>query len=170
MKVNVPDMNIKLRPARLARLAMALVVVLVSTQFACASRPGASEQGQAENEKAIRAVLDAQAAAWNRGDVEGYMDGYERAETTTLISGDAVTRGWQTVTDRYKKAYDTPEKMGTLAFSELDIKPLSEFYASATGRWELTRAKDKPHGRFALIFRRTNAGWRIVQDTTTSAS
>ncbi|HEX8131221.1 MAG TPA: nuclear transport factor 2 family protein [Pyrinomonadaceae bacterium] len=159
-------MNFKLRPARLVWLAIAFAVA--SAQFAC-TRSGESEKGQAESAAAIRAVLDAQAAAWNRGDVEGYMDGYERAETTTLISGDAVTRGWQTVTDRYKKAYDTPEKMGTLAFSELEIKPLSEFYANVTGRWQLTRAKDTPHGRFALIFRRTNAGWRIVQDTTTSA-
>ena len=30
------------------------------------------------DEAAIRAVLDAQAAAWNRGDVEAYMDGYDR--------------------------------------------------------------------------------------------
>jgi ketosteroid isomerase-like protein len=170
VKVNTPDMKIKLRPAPSFRLAIALAVV-VSTQFACARAGGGgeSEKGQAESATAIRAVLDAQAAAWNRGDVEGYMDGYERAETTTLISGDSVTRGWQTVTDRYKKAYDTPEKMGTLAFGEIEIKPLSEFYASVTGRWQLTRAKDTPHGRFALIFRRTNAGWRIVQDTTTSA-
>lgn len=159
-------MKIKLRSARLIRLAIALAVV--SAQFACA-RPGESEKGQAESAQAIRAVLDAQAAAWNRGDVEGYMDGYERAETTTFISGDTVTRGWQPVADRYKKAYDTPEKMGTLAFGDVEIKPLSEFYANVTGRWQLTRAKDAPHGRFALIFRRTNAGWRIVQDTTTSA-
>jgi ketosteroid isomerase-like protein len=159
-------MKIKLRFARLIWLAIALAVV--SAQFACA-RPGESEKGQAESAQAIRAVLDAQAAAWNRGDVEGYMDGYERAETTTFISGDTVTRGWQPVTDRYKKAYDTPEKMGTLAFGDIEIKPLSEFYANVTGRWQLTRAKDSPRGRFALIFRRTNAGWRIVQDTTTSA-
>ncbi|HLL15064.1 MAG TPA: nuclear transport factor 2 family protein [Pyrinomonadaceae bacterium] len=159
-------MKLKLRSARLVRLAIALAVV--SAQFACA-RPGESEKGQADSAQAIRAVLDAQAAAWNRGDVEGYMDGYERAETTTFISGDTVTRGWQPVTDRYKKAYDTPEKMGTLAFGDIEIKPLSEFYANVTGRWQLTRAKDAPRGRFALIFRRTNAGWRIVQDTTTSA-
>ena len=160
-------MKIKPRRARLIPLAITLAVV--SFAFACA-RSGGSEKGNAESEAAIRAVLDAQAAAWNRGDVEGYMDGYERAGTTTFISGDTVTRGWQTVSERYKKAYDTPEKMGTLAFGELEVKPLSEFYASVTGRWQLTRAKDTPHGRFALIFRRTNAGWRIVQDTTTSSA
>jgi ketosteroid isomerase-like protein len=159
-------MNIKLSRARSVWLACVLAVV--STGFAC-TRAGESEKGQAESVVAIRAVLDAQAAAWNRGDIEGYMDGYERADGTTFISGDTVTRGWQTVTDRYKKSYDTRDKMGTLAFGEIEIKPLSEFYANVTGRWQLTRAKDAPRGRFALIFRRTSAGWRIVQDTTTSA-
>ncbi|HEY1402557.1 MAG TPA: DUF4440 domain-containing protein [Pyrinomonadaceae bacterium] len=157
----------KIKPGRARLIRLAVVLVVVSCGAACA-RSGESEKREAES-AAIRAVLDAQAAAWNRGDVEGYMDGYERAETTTLISGDAITRGWQTVTDRYKKAYDTPEKMGTLAFGDIEVKPLSEFYANVVGRWQLTRAKDTPHGRFALIFRRTNAGWRIVQDTTTSA-
>jgi ketosteroid isomerase-like protein len=159
-------MKIKLLVARSVWLAAALAVV--SAQFAC-TRPGTSEKENVESAAAIRAVLDAQAAAWNRGDIAGYMDGYERADGTTFISGDTVTRGWQTVFERYRKAYDTPEKMGTLAFSELEIKPLSEFYANVTGRWHLTRAKDAPHGRFALILRRTSAGWRIVQDTTTSA-
>ncbi|HEV2799964.1 MAG TPA: nuclear transport factor 2 family protein [Pyrinomonadaceae bacterium] len=160
-------MKTKLSAARLVRLS--LVVAFVLSQLACA-RSGEGEKGQAESAAAIRAVLDAQAAAWNRGDIEGYMDGYERAETTTFISGDTVTRGWQTVADRYKKSYDTREKMGTLAFGDIEIKPLSEFYANVTGSWRLTRDRDTPHGRFALIFRRTSAGWRIVQDTTTSAS
>jgi ketosteroid isomerase-like protein len=153
----------------LLRLSLVLIAAAVVVSSSACAQSAETEKQAAANAVAIREVLEAQAAAWNRGDVEGYMDGYERAETITFISGDTVARGWQTVHDRYKKAYDTPEKMGTLAFSELEIKPLSEFYANVTGRWQLTRAKDTPHGRFALIFRRTNAGWRIVQDTTTSA-
>ncbi|HEX8721993.1 MAG TPA: nuclear transport factor 2 family protein [Pyrinomonadaceae bacterium] len=121
-----------------------------------------------KNVAAVRAVLEAQAAAWNRGDVAGYMEGYAKEEATTFVSGDAVTRGWQTVLDRYKARYDTREKMGTLAFTELEIKPLSEFYMLAAGRWQLTRAADTPHGRFTLILRRTAAGWRIVHDHTSS--
>ena len=151
------------------RIVFLLLLLSILCAPACVSAPdsaGDSEQAAA----AVRAVIEAQAAAWNRGDIEGYMDGYERAETTTLISGDAVTRGWQTVLERYKKAYDSRAKMGTLAFSELDIKPLSPFYALANGRWQLTRANDAPHGRFTLLFRRTSAGWRIVHDITTLAS
>ena len=120
------------------------------------------------NVAAVRAVIEAQAAAWNRGDVDGYMEGYAKEETTTFVSGDTLTRGWQTVRDRYKAHYDTREKMGTLAFNELEFRPLSEFYIVATGRWRLTRASDAPHGRFTLIFRRTSAGWRIVHDHTSS--
>ncbi|HEX8188838.1 MAG TPA: DUF4440 domain-containing protein [Pyrinomonadaceae bacterium] len=125
-------------------------------------------QAEDKNVAAVRAVIEAQAAAWNRGDVAGYMEGYAKEEATTFVSGDAVTRGWRTVHDRYKARYDTREKMGTLAFSELEFRPLSEFYMMALGRWQLTRAADAPRGRFTLIFRRTAAGWRIVHDHTSS--
>ena len=127
-------------------------------------------QKEDRNIAAVRAVIEMQAAAWNRGDIEGYMAGYAREDATTFVSGDALTRGWQTVFERYKSRYDTRAKMGTLDFSELEIKPLSEFYMMATGRWQLKRDADTPQGRFTLIFRRTNAGWRIVHDHTSSAS
>jgi hypothetical protein len=80
-------------------------------------------QGDDANAAAVRAVLEAQAAARNRGDIDAYMDGYATEETTTFISGDTVTRGWKTVFDRYKRNYDTRDKMSTLAFTELDLKP-----------------------------------------------
>jgi uncharacterized protein (TIGR02246 family) len=115
---------------------------------------------------AIRAVLDAQAAAWNRGDIEGYMNGYDRSPDTVFVSGDRVTRGWQTVLERYKKTYDSRAKMGTLTFSDLEITILSKDAALVLGRWHLQRSKDEPHGRFTLLFRKTKAGWKIVHDHT----
>jgi uncharacterized protein (TIGR02246 family) len=142
-----------------------------TTSFA--AQPGnriASGKDDAKAVAAIRAVLDEQAAAWNRGDIEGYMQGYARSPETVFVSGDTVTRGWQTVLDRYKKGYDTREKMGTLSFSDLEIKVLGKDTAVAIGRWQLTREKDTPHGRFTLIFRRSSEGWRIIHDHTSSAS
>jgi len=118
---------------------------------------------------AIRAVLDAQSAAWNRGDVKGYMDGYERSRSTIMVSGDNVTRGWQTVFDRYAKKYNSPEKMGLLTFSDLEFMLLGPNTATVLGRWHLKRAQDEPHGRFTLIFKRTKQGWRIIHDHTSSA-
>ena len=124
----------------------------------------------AQSTAAIRAVLDAQRDDWNRGDIEGYMDGYERSKDTVFISGDSVTRGWQTVHDRYQKNYDSREKMGTLTFSDLETTILSADAVMVLGRWHLQRANDQPHGRFTLIFRRMKQGWRIVHDHTSSAS
>ncbi len=118
---------------------------------------------------AIRQVMEAQAAAWNRGDIAGYMDGYDRSPDTVFVSGDRVTRGWQTVLERYQKAYDSREKMGTLTFSDLEITMLSKDAALVLGRWHLQRSKDEPHGRFTLLFRKTKTGWKIVHDHTSSA-
>ena len=118
---------------------------------------------------AIKAVMAAQATAWNRGDIEGYMDGYDRSPNTEFVGGDSISRGWQTVLDNYKKKYDTREKMGGLSFSDLEITILSKDAALVLGRWRLKRAQDEPHGTFSLLFRKTKAGWRIVHDHSSSA-
>jgi uncharacterized protein (TIGR02246 family) len=144
-------------------IMLALVVLATSPIRASA------QSANAKTIAAIRAVIDAQRDAWNRGDIEGYMNGYDRSPETVFISGDRVTRGWQTVLDRYKKSYDSREKMGTLTFSDLEITMLSKDTAVVLGRWHLRRAKDEPHGRFTLLFRKTRAGWRIMHDHTSSA-
>src|SRR5256885_1891282 len=149
---------------------MALILTAIIQSSADGQQTSAThsnhQSGDSKTVAAIRAVLDAQVAAWNRGDIDGFMDGYWRSPETVFISGDTVTHGWQTVLDRYKKGYSTREKMGTLVFSDLEIKLISRDAAIATGRWQLTRAGDTPHGRFTLIFRKTSHGWRIVHDHT----
>jgi len=112
---------------------------------------------------AIRAVLDNQVAAWNRGDIDAYMAGYANSDATMFVGTD-VTRGWAKVRDRYKAKYDSPAKMGTLTFSDVDLRPLGENDVVVTGAWKLMRAADAPHGRFTLIFHRRPEGWRIVYD------
>jgi ketosteroid isomerase-like protein len=118
----------------------------------------------------IQAVLQAQQAAWNRGDIDAFMNGYSRARSTIFVSEDTVTRGWRTVRNRYRKKYSDRAKMGTLTFSDLEITPLSTDSAVVLGRWRLKRAGDQPHGRFTLIFRKTADGWRIVHDHTSAAA
>lgn len=133
------------------------------------SEPLQTAKHDAKAEAAIRSVLDAQRDAWNRGDLEGYMDGYDRSPDTEFVGGDTITRGWQTVLDRYKKNYNSREKMGVLTFSEVEITMLSKDAAMVLGRWHLKRANDEPHGTFSLLFRKTKAGWRIVHDHSSSA-
>ena len=149
------------------RLICLIASGLLLLQFSMPS----SAQKASDNKSiaAIKAVIEAQRDAWNKGDIEGYMDGYDRSERTVFVSGDSVTHGWQTVLERYKKVYDTREKMGQLTFSDLDISLLTKDRAVVIGRWLLKRANDEPHGRFTLIFKKTKSGWRIIHDHTSSA-
>ncbi len=162
MKRKPMAINIGLRRSHSSSALAILVAILSLSASTIAQKTDA-------NEAAIRAVIEAQAAAWNRGDIEGYMDGYDRSPNTEFVGGDSITRGWQQVIDRYKKNYDTREKMGTLTFSDLEINVLSADAALVLGRWRLKRAADEPHGTFTLLFRKTKAGWRIVHDHTSSA-
>jgi ketosteroid isomerase-like protein len=128
----------------------------------------AAPEQTANSATQIRSVLQAQQDSWNRGDVDGFMNGYARSTSTVFISEDTIRRGWQTVRERYKQKYSNRAKMGTLAFSDLEITLLSSDSAVASGRWRLKRANDQPHGRFTLILRRLPEGWRIVHDHTSA--
>ena len=137
--------------------SLILIALLLPTIAAAAERVSANDLA------AIRAVLDQQAAAWNRGDIDAYMAGYAQSDDTMFVGTD-VTRGWTKVRDRYKAKYDSPAKMGTLVFSDLDLRPVGKDDVIVTGAWKLTREADTPHGRFTLIFHRRSEGWRIVYD------
>src|SRR5579862_9292536 len=92
----------------------------------------------ASGEQEIRKVLDAQVAAWNRGDIPGFMEGYDKSESTTFV-GKAVTKGHAQVLERYLKTYPTREKMGTLRFSDLETRMLGTDSASVISTFHLAR-------------------------------
>ena len=116
-------------------------------------------------ESAIRKIIDDQAAAWNRGDLDAFMSiGYWRSDKLKFVSGDRITYGWQQTLDNYNRNYSTRALMGTLTFSGLEIEVLSKDAAFVTGSWSLKREKDEPKGKFTLLFRKLKEGWRIVVD------
>jgi beta-aspartyl-peptidase (threonine type) len=124
---------------------------------------------QEENKAEIRKVLEAQQIAWNHGDIETFMEGYWRSHDTVFVSGDTVTRGWQTVHNRYRSKYPDRAKMGQLTFSEVEVRMFGYDGAVAFGRWQLDRATYSPHGRFTLVLRKMPEGWKIVHDHTSTA-
>ena len=125
-----------------------------------------SEKQKSKIESEIISVMEAQTAAWNRGDIDGFMRGYWNSKDLVFASGDSVTRGWQPTLDRYKKSYNSREKMGALRFSDLQVNVISKDAAVVLGSWWLTRANDNPKGKFTLVFRKLKEGWRIVHDHT----
>lgn len=125
--------------------------------------------GAAEIEAAVRAVLDAQVDAWNRGDIRGFMEGYARRDSLVFISGGTLRRGWQENLYAYMRNYPDRAAMGTLSFEDLHVRPLSPEYALVYGVWRLRRAEDEPIGLFSLLFRQTADGWKIIHDHTSAS-
>ena len=132
--------------------------------------PTAAVHAQTDDETKIRQVLADQAAAWCRGDIDGFMEGYAKAPDLRFASGDTVTRGWQETLARYKEHYPERAEMGALTFADLEVTTLAPDAALVFGRWRLHTARGEPHGLFTLLFRKTDAGWRIVADHTSAAS
>jgi ketosteroid isomerase-like protein len=119
-------------------------------------------------ETGVRSVLDSQQAAWNGGDVEGFMSGYYASDSTTFV-GATITRGYRQVLENYHRRYPSKEKMGHLTFSAIQVMPLGAEYASVVGKWHLDRSVEaggEVGGFFTLLFRKTDNGWKIILDHT----
>ena len=130
----------------------------------------------AGDEKDIRAVLEAQVVAWNKGDLDGFMAGYWNDEGLTFISGGDITSGWKKTKERYEKRYKSDGKeMGKLTFSDLHVETLSPNAAMVRGKFDLVFEKEKDEkkrtasGRFTLLLRKQPDGWKIVHDHTSAA-
>jgi len=115
----------------------------------------------------VRAVLDTQQQAWNRGDLEGFMAGYDNSADLRFVSGRKVADGWQQTLDNYKKAYPDKASMGILRFGDLQITCTGAGHAFVSGTWELNYENNTSSGgRFTLIFRKKKSNWKIVYDHT----
>lgn len=124
-----------------------------------------AQRNRAE-ENAIRQVMHNQQEAWNRADIEAFMEGYWKSDSLKFIGRNGITYGWQTTLDNYKKSYPTPDAMGKLTFTILTLDILSETSAFMIGRWHLKRASDEPGGHFTLLWRKINGKWVIIADHT----
>lgn len=151
------------------RLALASVALIAL--FALGVRTGkqtkAAEAREADR-TAITAILNAQQAAWNRGDVDAFVVGYWHSPELTFSGSSGVSRGWDGVLARYKKNYPDRAAMGQLDFSELEFHWLGPDAALVLGRWHLKRDKGDIGGVFSLVWQRFPDGWKIIHDHTSA--
>jgi beta-aspartyl-peptidase (threonine type) len=138
--------------------------------FAFVILTGCADVDSNREKHEILAVLALQAEAWNRGDLDAFLEGYWKSDRTVFAGGDKVHRGFQAMAERYRATYPTREKMGRLTFDNLAFEQLETDRAVLTGSWELeiAGAEKRPGGVFTLLWRRFPEGWKIVHDHTSS--
>jgi beta-aspartyl-peptidase (threonine type) len=133
--------------------------------------PVKAKAANSQAETDIRAVLDAQTAAWNKGNLEEFMKGYWRSPKLTFYSAGNKRAGYDAVLERYRKTYQGEGKeMGRLAFSNVEIEMLGKKAAFVRGRYELTLSDGKKlGGLYTLVLRQFKKdGWKIIHDHTSS--
>lgn len=123
-------------------------------------------QAQSEAQLAIRKVLDQQAADWNHGNLEAFMQGYWNNDSLRFIGKKGITYGWKPVLENYRKSYGNLALMGILTFDKLKIELLGEDAALVTGSWRVVTKTSEQGGWYSLIFKYIDNRWVIVLDHT----
>ena len=143
---------------RTLRLGIVLLIAL-STWAIAYAQPGPEQQ--------IRSMLADQADAWNRGDIEAFMEHYWKSEDLQFLGSSGLVQGWQATLDRYKTRYPDVQSMGTLTFDINEINKRSATVYSVIGQFHLAReGLDNLSGYFLLIVQQINGRWCIVADST----
>jgi len=154
---------------RLALLVFAASLLSASLSAQTPTAPSIPTQGSV-----IEAAITSQADAWNRGDILAFMETYENSPDTTFV-GATVRKGYDTILQRYRQGYSTPEQMGHLTFSNIEVRLLPNScgpseYAVVTGNFHLDRTTHgnakKDDGIFSLVWHLGPNGWKIVLDHT----
>ena len=109
-------------------------------------------------------VLEVQRQAWNKGDLEGFMQGYLESDSVIFVGKSGPEYGWKTVLENYKKAYPDRAAMGILTFDIKEVKLMGSEHAFVLGGWHLKREKDQPQGYFTLILKKIEGKWKVIAD------
>jgi ketosteroid isomerase-like protein len=154
---------------RVGWLVVAALSVLASLRAVPAGfGPGAD--ARESDRAAISKILKEQQSAWNRGEVDAFLEGYWHSPELTFSGSGGIARGWDAVLARYKKSYPDRAAMGQLDFSQLDFRFLGPDAALVLGRWHLVREKGAIGGVFSLVWQRFPEGWRIIHDHTSAVA
>jgi ketosteroid isomerase-like protein len=144
----------------------------LSLALGCAKQPAPQACGGSFDEAEVVRVLDEQRMAWNRGDLDAFLSGYEPSQRLLFTSGGNIRRGFDETRERYRTRYgESREGMGQLSFEMLDVRALGSCADAAIvlGRWALTDTPVVGSGVFSVVLERHGDRWEIVHDHTSTA-
>lgn len=121
-------------------------------------------QSEAEDIKAIKAVMKLQQEAWSQNDLETFMQGYWKSDSLKFYGSKGVTKGWKQTLANYKKGYPTKDHSGVLNFVLDDISKIEENSYWVMGQYHLKRKVGDANGNFLIIFKKIDGEWKIVAD------
>ncbi|MBR9860893.1 nuclear transport factor 2 family protein [bacterium] len=114
----------------------------------------------------VQNILAEQIDAWNRGDIDGFMQGYWRSDNLRFSGRTGTMHGYETLRSSYQKSFPNRDDMGRLTFQVDTIYQDRIPYLQVEGAWTIHRY-DTVQGRFILTFQEIEKDtWKIVEDHT----
>lgn len=154
----------------LAILALALTAGCASTakQSEPTARPSAPAVDEEAEKQAILALIGRMEQAWNRGDFQGYMEGFANPDVVFVSRGE-FQKDWQGTLDHYIRDYGTsPGTRGTLHFFDIKIEMLAPDAAQLISRYQLDRPKNRQDGINTRLMRKREGKWVIALNHVSS--
>lgn len=156
-----------MRPLFLSSLSLSVVlsflILLALPGCTPAQTPGQLYTASREQLDVTKIVI-AQEAAWNKGDLDGYLSHFKEAKDTEAVLNGPV-RGLENIRAAYHASFPNRDAMGQLEQSEVDVRELGPDFALATGKYRLVRSRKnggEAQGTFTEIFQKTAEGWKLV--------
>ncbi len=152
-----------------------LAVAIATTGCTVEPRPidDASSEAPTPTLAGVEAMLDASAASWNAGDLDGFIDDYTESPDLAFVGSNGVTRGIAEVRAQYESGYwSTGAPLDSLRFEDIEVQPLGERHALALGRYVLYRPAgvDLPAGSTAGPGTAETAGDEVADGETVTST
>lgn len=156
-----------MRAGRWGRAAAGAAAAALVTLTGCApARPGGpapEDLGAPAARRAAAALLAHGAAAWNRGDLAGFMSDY--AFDATFVTRDSVIHGRPAIQARYAPRFAPGGVRDSLYFQDLEVDALAPDALNAIAYYVLQRGDSVvARGPTSLVMRRVGGRWFIKHD------
>lgn len=125
-----------------------------------------SYRSTSKSAKEIAALVARQEKAWNKGDLDAFLNDYLRSSQVTYVSNGNVKRGYDAIREHYLQRYgNSKASMGQLRLSDLEVTDIGDKHVLCIGKFTVFHHAHVPiYGRFSLIFVKSKGEWKIMYD------
>jgi hypothetical protein len=116
--------------------------------------------GASDPEKEIYDQLMRNADAWNRHNLDEFLDGFLHSDDLVVVVEGETIRGWDLLSKAYRGGYPNPQEMGILTIDRVQVQMLAPDLGFALGSFTLTFPKKKEFGTDTIIMKKVPEGWR----------
>ena len=118
--------------------------------------------GAPESEKEIYDQMNRLVDAWNRHDLDAYLDGFWHSDSLVVVVEGETVRGWDLLSRAYHAGYPNPNEMGTVTLDRAQVQMLAPNIGFVLLWDTVVFPKKKEFGTSTVVMKKLPEGWRVA--------